>query len=192
MNILDYLIIAVLGGSALLGLLRGFTREVFSLFAWIVAFIAARSLTPALADWLPVGEPGSLLRPVLTFVALMVVARMVLDIFSRLVAALLRGIGLGPLDRLLGLIFGTIRGGAFVLLLVWFAGLTDFPRQLVWQKSLLMGPFETLAQHTTTWLPAVLAQQINFSDYFFVIPERPAWMPAPSVSPNPRPSPATN
>ena len=42
MTLIDYVVLAIVGFSVLLSVLRGFVRELLALAAWAVAFIVAR------------------------------------------------------------------------------------------------------------------------------------------------------
>ena len=107
----DVLIILVLLGSTLVGLLRGFVREAVSLVFWIVAIWAAWKFGPLvephlgglLADPKVAPWVGRLVVLVLVVLACWVVG-MLLSYFTR-------SLGLGIMDRGLGLMFGVARGG---------------------------------------------------------------------------------
>ena len=45
----DYVIVSILGVSALVGLLRGFFSEMLSLLSWVLAGVVALTFTPHLA-----------------------------------------------------------------------------------------------------------------------------------------------
>ena len=53
MTTLDWIFIAVLLGSMLLGAWRGLVYEVLSLLGWVVAFMVARTWAQEVAVWLP-------------------------------------------------------------------------------------------------------------------------------------------
>jgi membrane protein required for colicin V production len=79
-----------------------------------------------------------------------------------LLAESLKAMGLGLFDRLLGLLFGAIRGFLVVTTLVLLAGLTALPKILLWQQSLLIPVFIKLATIVMPWLPDSLIQHIHF------------------------------
>ncbi|MGH7043623.1 MAG: CvpA family protein [Acetobacteraceae bacterium] len=117
MTWVDAAILVGLGVSALLGLLRGFVREVLGIAAWIgavaVAVWAHPVLSEKLRDWLP-HNPG-LASPIAFGVAFLG-ALVVLLILTHLVSKGVHRIGLGSLDRSLGLLFGLARGAVLVVL----------------------------------------------------------------------------
>ena len=62
MTALDIFVILLLGGSAMIGFVRGFAHEVLALFAWIIAIAALKFLHSPLQQAMvgPVGnEPGA-------------------------------------------------------------------------------------------------------------------------------------
>lgn len=162
MTILDYAVLAIVAASVLLGAWRGLASEVLALAAWVAAFLAGRELAPAMApvfgEWLK--EPAwqyaaafaSIVMAVLVAVAL---ARLALS-------RLLRAIGLGPLDRFLGAVFGVARGVLVVIMCVLIGGLTALPQQAWWRQARLAPPLETAVLAAKPWLPAEVAKRIRY------------------------------
>ena len=75
---LDWIFLAVLAASTLIGLMRGLLQEVLSLLSWIAAFILAQWLAPQAAQYIPMGGASDAVRYaggfVLTFVATLVLS----------------------------------------------------------------------------------------------------------------------
>ena len=158
----DIVVLAVLGASVLLGLWRGVASEMLALAAWVVAFVAARQFgheagricalwitDPALAMAAGIGA---------VFVAVLVV----FALGRYVVSLLLRAVGLGLLDRLLGGVFGVARGGVIVLAAVLVAGMTPLPKAPWWRAAVLAPPLETAAIAAKPWLPAEVAKRIRY------------------------------
>jgi membrane protein required for colicin V production len=78
------------------------------------------------------------------------------------VAGLLRAVGLGWADRILGMLFGIGRGVLVVLAVVLLAGMTPLPREDWWREAMLSAPLETAVVASKPWLPRVVAQRIRF------------------------------
>jgi membrane protein required for colicin V production len=114
---LDIVVILAVGGGAVLGILRGFVTEVLSLFAWVAAIFALKFLHPAVAALLvgPVGTRAG--AAVLAFAILFLVVFAGGKLVARSLGRRTRQSVLGPLDRLLGLGFGAIKGLIGVTLL---------------------------------------------------------------------------
>jgi len=107
---LDYILLAIILISTVLSFLRGFTREVLSIANWVLSIYAALALGGYLASFIKdyVGNENlaMTISYVVVFLAIMVVASL---ITSRL-ANRLQSSSIGPLDRTLGIIFGSLRG----------------------------------------------------------------------------------
>ena len=107
---LDIIIFAFVVLSAIYGLYRGLIKELISLLSWIVAFILAIFISPKLANWLDLSWAGETLGLVFSF-SLIFVGVLILSSFMQLaVGRFLNLVGLGSLDRFLGLMFGLARG----------------------------------------------------------------------------------
>lgn len=107
---LDMMVLLSLGVGAVFGTMRGFVSEVFSLAAWIVG-IAAVKLFYVPAEALlekPVGSAGgaAVLAVALCFGVAFIATRLVGNRLGKAAHAAL----LGPVDRLLGLGFGLLKG----------------------------------------------------------------------------------
>ena len=162
MTALDWAVLAILGMSVLLSVIRGLVREVLALLAWVVAFIAASLLAADLAALLPPEIPGEQLRLLAGFGAVFLAVMLLMSLLAIFISKLVKSAGLGVEDRVLGSVFGLVRGGMVVMVLVLLAGLTSLPRQPVWRESVLSDPLEALAGYIKGWLPVRLAQRITY------------------------------
>lgn len=141
----DYLILIILVVSGLLGLLRGFIREIFSLLAWVIAVGMAVRFSDMLSVHLQPLIEAVPLRKGAAFCLVLLVVLIVAALLGGLLARLLSGAGLSGTDRLVGLVFGLFRGGILVAVLVLVAGLTPAPRTTWWKEARLIPPFQTAA-----------------------------------------------
>src|SRR6266403_2580338 len=114
----DVLIVLVLLGSTVIGLLRGFVREAVSLVFWVVAIWAAWKFGPAVEPHLG----GLLADPnVAPWVGRLVVLVLVLLlgwVVGLVVGYFAHSLGLGVMDRVIGVLFGVVRGMVLVGLIV--------------------------------------------------------------------------
>jgi membrane protein required for colicin V production len=146
----------------LLGLMRGAVKEVFSLAAWILAFIVAKAYSVALSEWLETLVANASLRLLTAFIILFVAMLIILGLISFLLTTLLKKIGLGSLDRALGSAIGLVRGIVMMLVLVILGGMTALPQQNEWRNALTSSWFETLAGSVKPWLPDAMTKRIHF------------------------------
>lgn len=162
MTALDYLVIAIIVGSLVVGLVRGLVVEVFSLGSWLLAFWCAKQFSPTLSSFVPQTLVAQGLRLVVAFVAVFFAAWLLSCLLRVLLTGLLDSAGLGGFNRLLGAAFGLGRGALVVTVLTLIAGLTDIPREPYWRNALLAPPLESGAMALRPWLPPILAGSLNY------------------------------
>jgi membrane protein required for colicin V production len=138
MNGADYLILGVLAFSMLLGLFRGFVREAIALLAWLGGLWLAWR-------YAPIVEPlfrEALDPPASTWAARTVIVISVLIVGWLLAAVLsyfLRHSALSVMvDRLLGMLFGVVRGAVLVTVVVLLAQFAHLEQTKWWKGSKLM------------------------------------------------------
>ena len=139
MAVLDWIVLAVLALSAVLGLLRGLVYEVLSVLNWIAAFLAAQWLAPQAAGLLPLGQAGEALRYAAGFVLVFIAALFAGGLLAWLIKKLVEAVGLAPVDRALGGMFGLVRGTVAVLALAVVVHLTALKDSTWWTESMTAG-----------------------------------------------------
>jgi|694.fasta_scaffold26137_2 membrane protein required for colicin V production len=162
MTAFDYAVLTVIAASVLLGLWRGVVSEILALAAWMVAFLVARAQGSQVADWLTgqIAEPG--MRLAAAYVLIFVGVLLVFAIARMIISLMLKAVGLGLLDRLLGAAFGVLRGVLVVWVAVLVAGMTPLPKADWWRDAMLAPPLETAVIAAKPWLPAEAAKRIRF------------------------------
>jgi membrane protein required for colicin V production len=163
MTLFDYVAFAIVGFSVLLGVLRGFVREVIALGSWVIAFVLASAYGGDVSSLLVQQIPDERWRVLAAVVALFFAVLVAVNIVAMLVSRLVKSAGLGVEDRLLGSVFGLARGVVVIVVLVLGAGLTVLPRQPVWKDAMLAAPLEKLALWVKPWLPQEWAKNISYS-----------------------------
>ena len=162
MTIFDYLVLFVLVASVVISTLRGLVKEILSLLGWVVAFVVANAYGAQLAPMLPTMIPGEAVRLMVAFVALFLGVRILMGLLTMAVDALVQAAGLSLADRGLGGLFGLARGIVIVLFGVILCGMTSIPQQDFWKNALLSPMAETGARTVKPFLPAALAQHVQF------------------------------
>jgi membrane protein required for colicin V production len=162
MTFFDYLVLAIIGLSVLLSVMRGLVREVLALAAWVLAFVAASLYSGEAAALLPAGLQSEELRLLAGFTGIFLAVLLVLSFIAVAASRLVTTGGLGVEDRVLGGLFGLVRGMVVVMILVLLAGLTPFPRHPAWREAVFSRPATELAKIIKTWLPAGLAKRITY------------------------------
>jgi membrane protein required for colicin V production len=162
MTLFDYAVLTIIGLSVLLGVVRGFVREVLALAGWAVAFVVASLFSADFAGLLVKQIAEESWRVLAAFVSVFMLTLVAMSIVALLVSRLIKSAGLGVEDRVFGSLFGFARGVAVVMVLVLLAGLTALPRQPVWKDAMLSAPLQTLAAIVKHWLPQDWAKHIKY------------------------------
>jgi membrane protein required for colicin V production len=163
MNAFDWTIVGVVAMSILFAFLRGVTRELIALVAWVLGFIAAVALTPLLGGMLPEIGSNPVVRYLVAFVAVFIGCLVLGALIAWPLASVIRKAGLGFVDRFLGAIFGIARGVVLVLAFALVAGLTTLPRLDWWQNAALAPSLAVAALSLKPWLPPEWAERLDYS-----------------------------
>lgn len=107
---LDIVVLLIVGGAAIMGVLRGFVTELLSLFAWVAIVFAVKLFHGPLAAWLtaPVGTVTG--AAVLAFALIAGLTYFGGRMVANALGSRTRDSILGPVDRALGLGFGALKG----------------------------------------------------------------------------------
>lgn len=162
MTLFDYFVLALMAVSLLVGVARGVVSEILALVAWVAAFIAARLWAVPLGNLMLADLPDPLWRQLAGFVGVLVAVLIGFALLRWVTTLLLKAVGLRPLDRGLGALFGVARGVLVLLILVLLAGLTPLPQERWWRQATLAPPLETGVLAVKPWLPPELAKRIQY------------------------------
>ncbi len=149
MNFIDYLILFTLLISVLLGFFRGFLREAIGLLSWLgglwLAWHFAYLVEPQLGGQLS-KEPYNLwaARGIL-LLSCLVIGWLVGNIVGYFMTQ--SGLSL-MLDRVIGVLFGFIRGAVLVAVVVLLAREVDLQESSWWKRSYLL----PMATEISTWV----------------------------------------
>jgi membrane protein required for colicin V production len=155
----DWVFLALVVLSALVGLWRGLVFELMSLAGWVVAYFLAHWLSPQLAPHIPVGVAGSALNASATFLITFVSVLIAWALLARLVRMLVRATPLSIVDRLLGMLFGGLRGLMVALMLYTVVSWTPWSRSEVWTQSQIRPWLAVAYGVVSPLLPASWTQQ---------------------------------
>lgn len=106
----DWIIIAIVGLSGLLSIFRGFIKEAISLIAWVCAFVITSKFYEALAQKLTFISDDEMVRNGIACLILFIVTLCVVGLCGSIIRAFIHKVGLSGTDRLLGMVFGVLRG----------------------------------------------------------------------------------
>lgn len=106
---LDLVLVIGIGVSAVYATMRGFVRETLSIIAWVVAVLAALYFGPDIADSLKPHLPsglGDIAGYLLVFLSVL----LLLSFVTYHLSGSVKRSPVGPVDRVLGCLFGVVRG----------------------------------------------------------------------------------
>jgi len=145
MNITDYLVIAAVLTSAVIGSFRGFLREAIALVAWIIALFIGWHFSDSIAPNLGGLLAGS---PVATWAARVILVALVLLLGAGIgvvVAHYVRLSIFNAMDRFLGFLFGAFRGFVLLGVFVILGQVLRLDGEHWWRKSTLLPYGESIA-----------------------------------------------
>lgn len=133
-----------------MSLRRGFIREALSLAIWgaalIISMLFQDSLAYLLEDYIDLPSLRRIVAVGILFATTLIIGSLI----SYLSGELIRMTGLTSTDRLLGMIFGFLRGSIVVVLIVMFLPpLLHVDKDPWWQDSLLIPHFAMLENWVT-------------------------------------------
>lgn len=159
---IDIAILVVVAISVIISLVRGFVRESLSLAGLVAAIAASFYLSQPASQLLEGSVETPSLRLIIAVVVLFVVTLFSVAILNFFVGKLIKISGLSGTDRMIGVIFGVLRGVLVVAVLVVLASMTTLPEDPWWQASVLLGYFEQLVVLSKDYLPSDIAQYIHY------------------------------
>ncbi|WP_444927237.1 CvpA family protein [Microbulbifer sp. TRSA002] len=142
MNWADWIILAIVGISTLIGLSRGFIKETLSLLTWIAAFIVAMMFRDQLAPMLSNLVDTPSLQMIAAFGILFIGTLLAGAGLNMVLSAFVEATGLSGTDRVLGMAFGLVRGAIVVMaLLILAPALVPVEQDSWWSQSVLIPHF---------------------------------------------------
>jgi membrane protein required for colicin V production len=162
MNVLDLVVLLVLVLTVVRGLMRGMVDTLFSLAAWLLAFLVGKWGALLAEPLLPAGLENPATRYFAGFAVVFLVVLIAVLLVGHAVAALLRAIGLGGADKVLGGLVGVAKGLVILTGFSVAAGLTALPRTDLWKQARLSGSLQAMARAALPLLPQNVAKHVRF------------------------------
>ncbi len=154
-TLLDGILVAFTLVSAVLAMVRGFSREILSIISWVVAAAAAYFLYPMVLPYLSRYIDSQKLALGASAAIIFFVALIVVTVITMRLADFIIDSRVGPLDRTLGFVYGAARGilvvAVALLFLDWLVGANP-PGWVTEAKS------RPMLEGIGNWLVSVLPQ----------------------------------
>ena len=158
MNAVDYLLLAVVLISAVIGVFRGLLREVIALITWLLAIVLAWQYGDVLEPYLGGLLSGENARPWAARGLIFVFVLLVGTAVSSVVNYFVRLSIFSGTDRFLGGIFGTLRGLVACGLLALLGQLVELHGERWWKESALV-PFAVSIGETLSAVTGATIEQ---------------------------------
>jgi membrane protein required for colicin V production len=162
MSMLDLIVLLVLVLTVVRGLMRGMVDTLFSLAAWVLAFVLGKWGALMVAPLLPLGIENPAIRYFTGFAVIFLVVLIGVLLLGHALASLVKAAGLGGVDKMLGGVLGLTKGLVILVGLTLAAGLTSLPRTGFWKQAMLSGSLQVMAQRAMPLLPADVAKYVRF------------------------------
>lgn len=114
MQWIDYALLGIILISTVVSAFRGLIKEILSMLAWAVAFFVAMKFYKPLTQFITFTDDQSI-RVVIALFGLFIGTLMIIGFVNYIITLVIKKTGLSGTDRVLGMFFGLLRGGAIVL-----------------------------------------------------------------------------
>ena len=174
MTLFDWFIVAIILLSTIMAAAQGLLLEVISLIALVLGL------------WLAFWNYGLLAAPLarlihsrpvadtLGFLLIALGVMLIIGLIGRAISRVVHTVGLGGLDSLLGAIFGIIRGGFLVVVVIM--AIAAFMPQDTWLNGSKLAPyFLSVANEFSAGAPAELQSRIK-EGVAAIEKDRPVWI----------------
>ena len=165
LNAADWLIVAVVCISAVLGLARGFIKEAMSIVVLVAAVFFAMMLAPSQSHWFEAKIALPSLRYLAAFGTIFIGTLLIGSVAGLLAGGLVKLTGMAAIDKLLGLLFGAARGVLLCLGLLMFASwLAPVQQDPWWREAKFIAPIMQLETEVTRIAKQLFAQSQVIAD----------------------------
>ena len=171
-TIIDVIILAIIAISVIVAFFRGFISEALSLIVWVLAFVGSVMYYQDVGKMLPnlfggslnavSGEDsifGDLISFAITFIGFLII----LGLVNLLITFVLRRLSISWPDRLLGAIFGLLRGIFIVAIISLFIVESPFKDSEYWENAKLAKVATSWANTLASFIPENFLYSINTS-----------------------------
>lgn len=161
-SVLDLVVLGICLISALLAAVRGVTREVLAILAWVAAAVAAWFAHPLLLPTVKQHVTSDTVALFATMAAIFLGVLIVVSIFTVKISDLVLDSRIGAVDRSLGFVFGAARGFLICVICWMFLAFTQQGKMPEWASAARSAPLlDKSGRALTAQLPDDTAVMIN-------------------------------
>ncbi|MBO9097940.1 MULTISPECIES: CvpA family protein [Rhizobium] len=173
-TIFDGIVIGVVLFSAVLAMVRGFSREILSIVSWGGSAVAAYYLYPKLVPYAKHYTDDDRIAIVGSAAVVFLIALIIISFITMKIADFIIDSRIGALDRTLGFLFGAARGVLLLVVAVAFWNwLVDEPHRPDWVNNAKSKPFlDSMVVKLEAALPEKFAQMIRTNVIDKIQPEK--------------------
>jgi membrane protein required for colicin V production len=171
LSILDWVIVLIVVLSVLQAIAQGFFYEFFSLAGVIAGYLLAAWEYPRVAAWYSQHMNSQWAADIAGFFTIFFVVVVLAGIIGRITRWAVHGVGLRWFDRILGGLFGFVRGAVISTVIV--LALAAFAPQWGWLQQSRVAPFLLVSGRALIWAaPSDLRQRFREGwDLLRTVPE---------------------
>ncbi|MFK4824017.1 CvpA family protein [Paenochrobactrum sp. BZR 588] len=154
-TLLDGILLGITLVSAVLAMVRGFSREVLSVASWAAAAAAAYLFYPKVLPFIQPYVTSDTLAKIAALAAVFLVALIIVSIITMKIADFIIDSRIGALDRTLGFLFGAARGILLMVVAMLFFNWLVSTDQPAWVANAKSKAFlDNLGEKLVELLPA--------------------------------------
>lgn len=135
MELIDIVILILLGLGAFEGYRKGFLLSVLGLFGFVIAVILGIYFMSPANDWLLENVTEfNIGYPIMGFLVVFLITLILIRIVGWILKSIMNLVLLGGIDSLVGALFGAVKAAFFISLFIWQANLfkLDLPKE--WRR----------------------------------------------------------
>ena len=154
----DMVLIAILTLSTIIGLLRGFIREFFTIFNFGIAVFVAYKLPPIIVNFMKNSFNSTSLSPALLMTILFAFTMLILTKFSRPIS---RKYSVGFINKIVGLLFGFTRGLLITVSIIAFGIFSLIITEKEWKETPFINLIKPATESFISLLPEAADKKIS-------------------------------
>jgi|TARA_B110000438_G_scaffold297907_2_gene345100 membrane protein required for colicin V production len=112
--LVDWISLGLIGAFGISGLFAGFTKEIFSAGAWLISLFSSWYFGPKLIPHLQNYLENPYLQKITAFLFVFLIVFFFVKLIGSLISRALSFAGLGLIDKMLGLLFGSAKTAAIL------------------------------------------------------------------------------